>query len=150
MKAVNCGWDGANKSHEVLVFYGPLLKVNVGFDPTWTTALNAPPKLAVNDLDALIDTGSQESCIDSMLAVQLELPLVDRQRVCGVGSMEVDVRAGQVYVPALKYTITGKFAAVPLKEHGHRQSVLLGRTFLRDCKLAYDGKTGKVTIELNL
>jgi hypothetical protein len=150
MRTVDCGWDGAPKSHEVLVYFGPVLKVSVGFDPKWKNALNAPPKLALTDIDALIDTGSEESCIDALLAVQLELPLVDRQMVCGVGSMEVDVRAAHVFVPALKYTIGGKFAAVPLKEHGHRQSVLLGRTFLRDCKLVYDGRSGRVTIQLAL
>jgi hypothetical protein len=48
------------------------------------------------------------------------------------------------------YTIRGHFAAVPLKEHGHRQRVLLGRAFLRACRLVYDGRSGKVTVELNL
>jgi len=150
MRVVDCGYDGAPKPHEFLVYYGPVLKVSLGFDPNWNPGLNAPPKLSLADIEALIDTGSEESCIDALLAAQLELPIIDRRVVCGIGSMEVNVHAGQVFVPALKYTIRGHFAAVPLKEHGHRQRVLLGRTFLRACRFVYDGKSGKVTVQLNL
>lgn len=61
--------------------------------------------------------------------------------------MEVDVFLGQIHVERLRYTISGQFAGVPLKEHGHRQQVLLGRTFLQNFKLLYDGRSAEVTIE---
>jgi hypothetical protein len=76
------------------------------------------------------------------------LPVIDRRLVCGVGSVEVDVFLAQIHVQALKFTIYGKFAGVPLEENGHRQRVLIGRSFLEHCKLMYNGKSGAVTIEL--
>jgi len=97
---------------------------------------------------ALVDTGAQDSCIDRALATRLKLPAVDRQVVCGVGRLEVDVFMAQIHIEKLKYTIYGRFAGVPLEENGHRQLVLIGRSFLRDCKLIYDGKSGDVTIQL--
>jgi hypothetical protein len=79
-----------------------------------------------------------------LLAAQLSLPVVDRELVCGVhGQREVDVFLAQVYVPALKFTEYGKFAGVELKEGGHRQHILLGRTFLSHFALVYDGKNRK-------
>jgi predicted aspartyl protease len=110
--------------------------------------MNAAPRPGISDVEALIDTGAEESCIDNLLAAGLNLPVIDRRVVCGVGSMEVDVYLAQVHVPALKFTIEGRFSGVPLEENGHHQRVLLGRTFLRYCELKYDGNSGNVTIRL--
>jgi hypothetical protein len=148
MRVVNCGYEGSPEAHNHLIYYGATLKVNLGLDSTWHRGLNAPPKLGIYDVEALIDTGAEESCIDSALASALKLPVIDRRVVCGVGSMEVDVFIGHIHVPALKFTIEGRFSGVPLDEHGHRQKVLLGRTFLRYCTLAYNGNSAKVTVQL--
>ena len=100
------------------------------------------------ELEALVDTGAQDSCIDRLLAAQLSLPVVDRQAVCGVhGLREVDVYLAQIYIPALKFTEYGKFAGVELKEGGHRQHILLGRTFLSHFILEYDGKNGTFSLK---
>jgi predicted aspartyl protease len=148
MRVIDCGCEGSPQPHQQLVYYGACLSVNLGFDPSWNPERKAPPLAGISDLEALIDTGAEESCIDSALAAQLNLPLIDKRPIVGVGQMDADVHLAQVFIRAMKYTIRGHFAAVPLQENGHRQRVLLGRTFLRDCLLVYDGRSAKVTIQI--
>jgi predicted aspartyl protease len=131
----------------LLAYHGPTLTVEVGFDVKWTASSRTRPRARGFELEALVDTGAQESCIDRMLASQLGLPVVDRQKVCGVhGLREVDVYLAQIYVPALDFTQHGSFAGVELKEGGHRQHILLGRGFLQSFTLTYEGASGTVTL----
>lgn len=146
---VSCGFSGAPQARTLLVYHGPTLSVSIGLDPSWKKGQNRPPRPDRASITALIDTGAEESCFDSQLALDLGLMAIDRRAVCGVGSMIADVVQAQVYVEALKYTISGAFAVVPLVKNGGRQSVVLGRSFLRDCYLIYDGKTGDVSITLH-
>ncbi len=147
MPSVSCGYGGSPQAQTLLTYHGPLLWVSVGFDPEWRADLNAQPRPGVSNLDALVDTGAEESCIDRLLASQLRLPVVDRRNVCGVhGAREVDMHLAQVHIPALKFTVHGAFAGVELKEGGHRQQILLGRTFLTHFTFVYAGQTGDVRI----
>ena len=69
----------------------------------------------ISNADALVDTGASESCIDSLLATELGLPVVDRRSVSGThGAHPVNVHLAQVYVPTLDFTIFGTFAGVHL------------------------------------
>ena len=130
---------GFPQNPRLLAYHGPTLSVNVGFDKTWRASDDKPPNARGFELEALVDTGAQDSCIDRLLAAQLKLPVVDREKVCGVhGEREVDVYVAQVYVPALNFTEYGKFAGVALKEGG--------RTFPRHFTLIYNGKTGEVSL----
>src|SRR5882672_12703757 len=138
---------GFPRDPNLLAYHGPALSVAVGFDKTWRPSDKTPPNARGFELEALVDTGAQDSCIDRLLAAQLRLPVVDRVPVCGVhGQRDVDVYLAQIYVPALNFTEYGKFAGVELKEGGHRQHILLGRTFLSHFTLVYSGKTGAVSL----
>jgi hypothetical protein len=96
---------------------------------------------------ALVDTGATTSCIDSGLAMQLNLPIIDRQRVSGVsGIHEVNMHLGHVLVPSLGRFISGSFAGVDLVAGGQPHVALIGRTFLQYFTLFYDGRTGSVSI----
>ena len=118
-------------------------------DVRWTRDQQRAPSLERTRIRALIDTGAQESHIDSELAAELKLPVVNKRIVAGVGRMRVDVCLAQVYVEGLRYTIEGQFAVIPLAAHiGYY--VVLGRTFLRHCTLVYDGKLGDADLDLNL
>src|SRR2546423_1731868 len=134
----NCGFDGAPQARILLAYHGPTTLVSVGLDPTWTKEQRRQPKPDRSGIPALIDTGAQESCIDSGLATELSLPIVDKRAVCGVGQMMVNVYSAQVYIERLRYTIHGPFAGIPLIANGVREPVCLGRSFLRDCVLTYD------------
>ena len=149
MVKTRCGFDdgpGASGT-ELLVQFGPTLSVNVGFDPMFRPETDVPPAPGIDQIRALVDTGATESCIDSLLAAQLKLPVVDRRVVSGVhGSEEVQVHLAQVLVPLLQCTIYGMFAGVHLQAGGQPHHVLLGRTFLKAFRMVYEGDTGTVTI----
>jgi predicted aspartyl protease len=149
MPETKCGFDtvadGANGS-DLLVQVGPTLLVSIGFDPQWKGLPNLPIP-GLRDIRALVDTGATESCIDSLLAAKLNLPIVDKRGVSGIhGTQEVRIHLAQVHVPSLGFTLYGAFAGVHLAAGGQPHMALIGRTFLRRYTMVYEGKTGTVTL----
>jgi hypothetical protein len=51
-----------------------------------------------------------------------------------------------MHIPALSFTMWGEFAGVHLAAGGQRHQALVGWTFLQRFTMAYDGRTGEVTI----
>ena len=148
MPTVECGFTGGSivSAQRALVVHGPTLAVQIGFDPA-SRPDSGIPDLSVDPLPALVDTGAMESCIDSTLAVELKLPVIDRQVVAGVhGEDEVNMHLAQIHVPALKVTVTGSFAGVHLTAGGQPHYALIGRTFLQHFKMTYAGTTGAVSL----
>ena len=153
MVQTKCGFDdapGGASGSELLASLGPTLVVDIGFDSTFDPAQLAAGKLptpGITGVHGLVDTGASESCIDNLLAAQLNLPIVDRRMIAGsAGSHQVNVYLAQVHVPLLRYTIWGAFAGVDLKAGGQVHSALIGRTFLRGFTMTYEGRTGTVTL----
>lgn len=127
--------------------FGPTLIVDIGFDPNYTVAGGLTKLLDIRGVHALIDTGASTSCIDSGLAMRLNLPIIDRQKVGGVGGLhEVNMHLAQIYIETLKVTIYGTFAGVDLIAGGQPHSALIGRTFLQHFTMVYEGRTGTVTL----
>jgi hypothetical protein len=124
------------------------LLVDIGFDPSYSPSKPAiSPDLALKSLRALVDTGATTSCIDSGLAMQCNLPIIDRQRVGGIGGVhDVNMHLAQIHVPLLNYTIYGSFAGVDLIAGGQAHYALMGRTFLQEFTMLYEGETGSVTL----
>ena len=152
MPTTKCGFDsileGATGA-ELLTFYGPTLLVNIGFDPDHIYPSRTPPEPGVTGVNALVDTGASESCIDSVLAAQLKLPTVDRRDLAGAhGAEKVNIHLAQIIVPSLRFTIYGTFAGVHLKAGGMAHQALIGRTFLRNVTMVYEGLTGTVSISM--
>jgi hypothetical protein len=90
------GIPGITNAADTLVLIGPGITVEIGFDPATFAGLAgipipapAPGAVAAPIVPqvvlALIDTGAQQSMIDEALAVQLTLPLINRQPYSGVG-----------------------------------------------------------------
>jgi hypothetical protein len=150
MPRTKCGFfDGSEgKGHDLLVLLGPTLLVNIGFDPAYRPGGLAPtPHPLIENVKALVDTGATECCIDSALAGQLALPVVDRRSVSGVhGPQEVSMHLAQIHVPSLNFTVWGMFAGVDLQGGGIEHRALIGRTFLNHFTMIYDGTTGDVTL----
>lgn len=148
MAETQCGFDdipGGATGSELLAAYGPTIKVDIGFDPALKQG--TIPVAGLKGIDALIDTGASESCIDSLLASQLNLPIVDRQTVSGsAGAHQVNMHLAEVYFPALNFVLAGKFAAVDLAAGGQPHKALIGRSFLMHYTMTYEGKTGKVKL----
>lgn len=150
MPSVNCGFvgDGGKSSQDLLVNYGPTLLVDIGFDAAYNPKIRTtPPATAIQQVHAVVDTGAIISCIDKTLAAQLGLPVVDRQDFGGIGGIyKTDMHAAQIHIPALEFTIYGSFAGVDLIGGGQQHVALIGRTFLKNFQMTYDGITGNVTI----
>jgi hypothetical protein len=150
MASTKCGFDdipGGASGAEMLAFHGPTLYVDIGFDPDFKPSPEAVPVPGITGIAALVDTGAGESCIDSILAAQLNLPIVDKRMVSGVhGAQEVNMHLAQVRVPSLSINILGAFAAVHLAAGGQPHRALIGRTFLRHFTMVYEGTTGTVAI----
>lgn len=138
---------GGVLGRDALSWYGPTIHVQMGFDASYRLVSPHSPNLPSQLLPALVDTGAAVSCIDSDLALQLRLPLIDQQQVAGVhGSQAVNVYLGQIFIPSLNWTIYGEFFGVHLQSGGQPHFALIGRTFLREFTLVYEGRTGTVTI----
>ena len=130
-----------------LVRMGPTLSVQIGFDPSYQGARGVKPFIPPDLYPALVDTGATDSCIDASVATTLNLPIVDRRLIAGVGGpVQVNVHAAQLYIPDLNWVIYGQFCGVHLSTGGLVHLALIGRSFLRSYKLVYDGRTGDVTI----
>jgi predicted aspartyl protease len=66
----------------MLVVYGPTLSVDIGFDPAFVPGIPVMISIpGMAGIDALVDTGATECCIDSLLATQLNLPVIDKRQV---------------------------------------------------------------------
>ena len=143
-----CGFDHAPAGADLLAMYGPTLLVDVGFDASYLVGQGKIPTPGIQNLQALVDTGASDCCIDGMLAITLELPIVDRRELAGAhGSREVNMHMAQIRVPSLNFTMYGQFAAVDLNGGGQKHVALIGRSFLRYFTMSYEGRTGKVIIK---
>lgn len=130
-----------------LIGLGPTIRVHVGFDSKFAPDSEGTPQAQLQNLPALVDTGATISSIDSELAQDLNLPLVDQQDVLGVGGKHtMPMFLAQIHVPDLEFTIYGKFVGAHLAQGGQFHKVLLGRTFLRHCVMIYDGHENRVAL----
>ncbi|HTH97025.1 MAG TPA: aspartyl protease family protein [Stellaceae bacterium] len=136
-------------SAERMVLIGPKVLVDIGLDPQYRRGQNRPPNLVRRNLTALIDTGAMESCIDSQLAAELGLPIIDKTTVVGVhGPKSVNLHLGHIYIPQLSFPIAGELAGVDLRSMGYGFDALIGRESLSALKMTYDGPSGTVTLGL--
>ncbi|MBL7864480.1 MAG: hypothetical protein JNK10_06375 [Cyclobacteriaceae bacterium] len=152
MPEAQCGFDavpGGASGSELLMNLGPTIMVDIGFDKQWNTKMPSAPIPGIKGVRALVDTGATESCIDDLLAVQLNLPVFDERPIGGVGGKHmVKMYLAQIRIPVLGSNIVGAFAGVHLQAGGQTHKALIGRTFLQHLTMTYDGKSGKVTLRL--
>ena len=64
------------------------------------------------------------------------------------GANSAKVHMAQVYIPSLNFTIYGGFCGVHLRAGGQPNSALLGRTFLANSTMTYQGSTGSVVLAI--
>lgn len=150
MAQAKCGFnstpDGASGS-DLLATFGPTLFVNIGFDTNYRPDVKRAPTPGVQKIQALVDTGAVESCIDNMLASQLRLPIINKRLISGVhGSHPTNMYLAQVHIPSLSFTIYGEFAGADLAGGSQIHRALIGRTFLRHFTMLYEGRTGDVIL----
>lgn len=144
MPIASCGFDDA----WALARRGPTLAVKIGFDPDFQPENSTPPNIPTDSYEALVDTGAELSGIDNDLAARLGLPIVGRLQMAGVhGIAEVNMYIGQIFIPFLHATFYSKFAGAALRSSSQGHDALIGRDFLKNGTMIYEGRTGVVTIE---
>jgi hypothetical protein len=109
----------------------------------------------------LIDTGAYGAMIDLEIAEALQLTLQGSREIHGIhGYGHLQQYLGRVSLPALDaegrrtfYSAVIECVGVPSlrdknREHGADVIGILGRIFLRNARLAIDGVTGKVELQI--
>lgn len=67
--------------------------------------------------------------------------------ISGVGGRHrAVIYTARVYVPSLDRLLFQRFAGVRLSEGGQSHRIVLGRSFLRRYRMAYNGGTGQVEL----
>jgi len=150
MARASCGFndgdDGALGS-DLLMIFGPTIFVDIGFDQKYRPKNKQVPLPNIKHMQALVDTGATESCIDNLLATELYLPIVDQWPISGAhGKHLTNIYLAQAHIPSLNFTIHGEFAGVDLIAGGQIHKMLIGRIFLRHFTMIYEGASGVVTL----
>ena len=145
MPTISCGF--ANQPGR-LVAVGPLVSVAIGYDPDFRPHPGRPPDLPPVQYRALIDTGATATCVDVALANRLNLPVIGES-----GALAGVLGAGQsleyrtvIQIPELDAVFTGPVIGVHLSAGRQPYDVIIGRDFLRQLRLVYDGPNGTATI----
>jgi len=130
---------------DLLVRLGPTIQVDIGLKSG--APAGQTPDLPEKRVKALIDTGAGGDCIDDDLAKRLHLPIHDEGEISGVGGRHrAFIYTARIYVPKLDKLLFQPFTSVKLHEGEQWHRVILGRSFLRNYRLAYDGLSGHVEI----
>lgn len=130
---------------DLLVRLGPTILVEVGLKSS--TPPGVRPDLPAKNVKALIDTGAGDDCIDDELARRLNLPAHDEGVISGVGGRHrALIYTARLYIPALGKLLFQPFTGVKLEEGEQWHRVILGRSFLRQYRLSYDGVSGQVEL----
>ncbi len=96
---------------------------------------------------ALIDTGAGGECIDDTQAHTLVLPVADEDWMSSVGGRHwAAIYVARIYIPSLNRLPFQRFTGVKLEEGNQWHRVIMGRKFLRQYRVSYDGGTGAVEI----
>jgi hypothetical protein len=152
MRSIQAGFKsgvaGENPA-DLLVRIGPTIRVDIGLKSR--SLAGDTPDLAEKKVKALIDTGAGGDCIDDELAQRLKLPIHDEGEISGVGGRHrAFIYTARIFIPSLGRLLFQPFTGVRLQEGEQWHRVILGRSFLRGYRLAYDGVTGQVEILENL
>lgn len=122
---------------------GPTIQVSVCTEVDPTDLINA----RCENVLALIDSGACQSMIDAQLAQRLGLVEIDKAQAAGVGGVSVhSVYMANLAIPQLDYHQFGKFMSADLKAGKQIHEVLLGRDFLSNTIMIYDGVRAQVTL----
>jgi predicted aspartyl protease len=134
-----------------LLRFGPTITVTVA-TPLMPGNIENPgekkeePK--VKNVYALVDTGASSCMIDAQLATELGLIAIDKASVAGVsGQADHLIYMAAILIPQLDiHQFFGRFMAANLKSGGQEHEVLLGRDFLSNTVMIYDGIRAQVTL----
>lgn len=130
---------------------GPVVQVIFGLASSFAQQLIQQGQAVPNPISglALIDTGASATCIDDSAAKGMGLPVIDVVEM---------MSASHAAVPANVYPIQLQLIGTPIRVEIPRalgaelktQGIiaLIGRDFLQNCTLHYNGFTGSLTLSI--
>jgi predicted aspartyl protease len=135
----------------VLQRQGPCVQVSIGLAQSLAAQLLQQGQTLPKPISgiALIDTGASSTCIDSHVAQQLQLPVVNVVKVASAShaSTEQNVYPIQIEVVGLPISIEAPNAiGATLAPQG--LIALIGRDVLQYCTLFYNGLIGSITLSI--
>ena len=97
------------------------------------------PEFPTDELQGIIDTGASVICLDKRVAVRLGLTAVNRKRmeVADGTIVEATVYMAEMAIAGLGFRDWVEVHALPMTRPSQR--VLLGRSFLRNYLVTYNG-----------
>lgn len=130
---------------------GPCVQVSIGLAQSIASQLLQQGQTLPKPISgiALIDTGASSTCIDSNVAQQLQLPVVNVVNVASAShtSTKQNVYPIQIEVVGLPISIEAPNAiGAALNSQG--LIALIGRDVLQHCTLFYNGITGSFTLSV--
>lgn len=129
-----------------LINNGILLDVRIGRRPT-----PREPHPPLVEQKALIDTGAQDCYVDDDLAQELRLDLRGSEPVGRIrdvrGPQQVWIYSTLIVVDRFDISLHDPCAGYKIRQMGGNFGVILGRHFLWQMRMFYDGPSGGVTLE---
>ncbi len=127
-----------NERRREMAIFGHILDVRVaGFGPPVGTS-SSPD---VVETRGLIDTGASDICIDYRLAIHLGLREINQATVGVVGGTTMaKIYLGRLIVPEVGFDRVCPLYALKVSHPTH--DVLLGRSFLENYIVTFDGPAG--------
>lgn len=133
--------DERARRRETAIF-GHLLPVTLGEVPAGASSPAPARTLATR---GLIDTGASDVCIDYRLAMELGLKVINQTTVGVVGgSAMANVYLGRLSLPGIGFDEVMPLYALKVRQPTHE--VLLGRSFLQNYIVTFDGPAGHFTM----
>ncbi|MBU1236014.1 MAG: retropepsin-like domain-containing protein [Gammaproteobacteria bacterium] len=118
----------------------PVIDVHLSSEKDWSDDSGAIPKHDGRTHAALIDTGAENVFISSELALELSFVGTSKATVHGFGdTQKVGATDIHIIIPSQNIVFTSRAAITDLGLAGHTFSLVLGRSFLRHCRLEVDG-----------
>lgn len=149
-------WRGPDAGPDALKADGPLVVVDVGA-PSNVAQYLGDEQMAMPNLRSarmLVDTGARFSAVRVDLPPTLGLPALRFQPVTGISGREEEYPVYRLAFSLPMVDRDGGLArpldwrtdVVAMPWASEQIDGILGRDFLAQCHLAYDGRTGEVTL----
>jgi predicted aspartyl protease len=145
------GSTSAVDPRAALLIQGPVVQVIVGLAASLATQIIQQGQAVPNPISGmgLIDTGASTTCIDEAMAQSMKLPVIDVVQM---------MSASHASSPANVYPIQLQLVGTPIRIEVQRalgaelkaQGIiaLIGRDFLSNCTLFYNGVAGGLTLSM--
>lgn len=135
----------------VLINRGPVVQVSITVSQAIASQLLQAGRTVPTPLSglALIDTGASNTCIDEVIAQQLQLPVVNQVQMASAShsSTNANVYPARIEIVGVNINIDpAECIGAALGTQG--LIALIGRDVLQHCTLFYNGLTGEITLAI--